>query len=109
MRDGIGREGFEEIKDLVDIIEVFNGKTFWPPINRKAWILAKTEKKAMGVGSDSHQAETIGKTFIEIDDFNTPEEFLKNLENAKRTEKFLGFGVYARSMLALLKGLIRKS
>ncbi len=109
LRSGIGRKGFEKIKDLVDIIEVFNGKTFWPSINKKAWKLAKKNKIIMAAGSDSHQVETIGKTFNELESFKTPQEFLLNLKNAKRTEHFLGFKAYFRSLIAILKSLIRKS
>lgn len=108
IRAGIGEKGLEEIHDLIDIIEVFNGKTVFPSMNRKAWGYAKKHKFPMAAGSDSHQPGTIGETHNRIPDFQTPDELLQSLRQNKRTQEFLGLKVYVRSMWSLLKSLIRK-
>lgn len=108
-RSGIGGKGLREIEHLIDIVEVFNGKTFWPPSNRKAHAWAKSHKKPMAAGSDSHQVDTIGAVYNEIPDFQDPNDLVEKLKTAKRTEKFLGFQVYARSMMSLVKSIVRNT
>lgn len=106
IRSGIGKKGLGEIEDLIDIVEVFNGKTFWPPLNRRAYTWAKGHKKIMAAGSDSHQPQTIGAVFNEVSDFDGSNDLLQKLKNVKRTEQFLGFKVYVRSMISLIKSII---
>ncbi|MHB1001373.1 MAG: PHP domain-containing protein [Armatimonadota bacterium] len=79
-----------ECLHLIDIIEVFNAKTTLPIYNKIAARFAEKHGKAAAVGSDSHYLESIDMCVNEIDDFNTPEEFLENLRHAKLITKRSG-------------------
>jgi predicted metal-dependent phosphoesterase TrpH len=63
----------------VDIIEVFNARNHFSSCNQKAELLASQFDKLRSAGSDAHTAQEIGKTYIEMPDFDTKEDFLKSL------------------------------
>ena len=75
------REAIEKIKP--DMIEVFNPRTFMMQHNLKAMQYADEKNIPKIVGSDSHTRFEIGKTYIEMEDFYSKKEFMKNLKNAK--------------------------
>jgi predicted metal-dependent phosphoesterase TrpH len=102
----------DKIKDDIDIIEVFNSKIVFKSSNTKARKYAKKNKLLMGAGSDAHAAFQLGRTYILMDDFDTKEEFLKNLKDSKivgvRTtyKEFIKMGVYY--VKNLIKNLFKK-
>ena len=65
-----------------DIIEVFNSKCFSGG-NGMALRYAREKNILMGAGSDAHFPFQLGDAFIEIEEFNSKKEFLKNLKKAK--------------------------
>jgi predicted metal-dependent phosphoesterase TrpH len=67
------------IIDEVDIIEVFNARNYFPTCNTKAEVLATQFDKLRSAGSDAHTAQEIGKTYIEMPEFETKEDFLKSI------------------------------
>ena len=67
----------------MDAIEVFNGRVWQQGLNEKAREFAKKNNIIMGVGSDAHIAPEFGRTYVEMDRFDSPKEFLKNLKKAK--------------------------
>lgn len=67
------------IMDDVDIIEVFNARNHFPACNHKAELLAKQFNKLCGAGSDAHTANEIGKTFIEMPEFNNRDDFIYSI------------------------------
>ena len=75
----------ERIVDLaprIDIIETYNP---WcdAAANRAAAQLASELGKVAATGSDSHGIEEIGRSWMEMDDFDSPAEFLEKLARAK--------------------------
>jgi predicted metal-dependent phosphoesterase TrpH len=76
----------DEIKNLaeqVDIIEVFNARS---PLRRpaiKAEILAMKLDLPGTAGSDAHTAREIGRTYVEMPEFNSKDEFLQSLRKGK--------------------------
>lgn len=73
----------ESIVDSVDIIEVFNSRSLYPGITKKAKDLALRHNKIMSVGSDAHSPSEVGYAYVEMDDFNTQEDFLAALSKAR--------------------------
>jgi hypothetical protein len=69
----------EELADRVDIIEVFNSRSLFPGAERKARSLAQRHGKLISYGSDGHSPSEIGCAFVEMPDFNGPQEFLTSL------------------------------
>ncbi len=72
----------DEVK-RVDIIEVFNSRNIYVKDNQKALSLARENGFAMVVGSDAHLNSEVGRAYVELNSFNTPQEFLRNLHSAR--------------------------
>jgi predicted metal-dependent phosphoesterase TrpH len=68
-----------EILSQVDIIEAFNSRTPFSASIRRAEMLAKEHGKAASAGSDAHTLGEIGRAYVEMPEFNGPDDFLKSL------------------------------
>jgi hypothetical protein len=81
LRNNLRQEVLDELvsHDLVDGIEILNGKTSLRSLNDKASAYAAKHGLAMGAGSDAHVAEAIGAAYLEMPDFDSPEEFLSSM------------------------------
>jgi predicted metal-dependent phosphoesterase TrpH len=75
-------ERLVELATRVDIIEVYNP---WcePAANRAAAKLAAELGKVTATGSDSHGLQEIGRSWMEIDYFDGPADFLEKLAHAR--------------------------
>jgi len=71
------------IIDQVDIVEVFNARSLFPGIEKKAAELAHKYHKYKSAGTDAHSPLEIGYVHVEMDDFNTKEEYLDSLSKGK--------------------------
>ena len=69
----------EAVWDEVDIIEVNNARNLFSSWNRKAGKLASVKEKVRGAGSDAHSPWEIGRSYVEMENYTTREEFLVNL------------------------------
>ena len=69
--------------DLVDGIEVLNGKTSLKSLNKKALDYASEHDLAIGAGSDAHVAEAIGAAYMQMPDFDNPADFLKSVRSGQ--------------------------
>ena len=68
-----------EVLSQVDIIEAFNSRTpFFNSITR-AWKLAIEQGKAASAGSDAHTLGEIGRAYVEMPEFDGPDDFLNCL------------------------------
>jgi predicted metal-dependent phosphoesterase TrpH len=77
------RAGLEPIKGHIDIIEVYNAREL-PFQNRKlALEFAQKNNFRRSAGSDAHAISEIGKTYIEMPEFDGKETFLKALDQGK--------------------------
>lgn len=69
---------------LIDIIEVYNARTFYPPDNRSARRFAEEHRLLVCAASDAHTPEELGHTFVEMPQFDgTAKGFMKALRNAR--------------------------
>jgi len=66
-----------------DIIEVFNSRCVYVQDNEKARQLVKENNLLAGAGSDAHTNFEIGNAYVEIEEFESKKEFLKNLKIGK--------------------------
>jgi predicted metal-dependent phosphoesterase TrpH len=71
-----------ELAHRIDIIETYNA---WcePAENQAAAQLAKDLGKVIATGSDSHAASELGRSWMEIEDYTTPQDFLEKLRYAR--------------------------
>jgi len=68
-----------EILSQVDIIEAFNSRTPFSSSIRRAATLTKERGKAASAGSDAHTLGEIGRAYVEMSEFDGPDDFLNSL------------------------------
>jgi predicted metal-dependent phosphoesterase TrpH len=75
-------ERMAELAPRVDIIETYNA---WcdQRANRAAAELARELDKVGATGSDSHSADELGRSWMEMDGYTSPAEFLDSLRRAR--------------------------
>jgi predicted metal-dependent phosphoesterase TrpH len=81
-RSNFSAERIAELAGRIDIIETYNA---WcePAENQAAARLAKDLKKVSATGSDAHAASELGRSWMEIEDYTTPQDFLEKLRSAR--------------------------
>jgi predicted metal-dependent phosphoesterase TrpH len=81
-RSNFSAERIAELADRIDIIETYNA---WcePAENQAAARLARELDKVSATGSDAHAAGELGRSWMEIEDYTTPQDFLAKLRNAR--------------------------
>ena len=72
-----------EVLSQVDIIETFNSRTPFSNSITRAGKLAKEQGKAASAGSDAHTLGEIGRAYVEMPDFDGPDDFLNSLAQGK--------------------------
>ena len=66
-------------KGLVDAIEAHNAKTSLRSLNDRAREFGRANDLALGAGSDAHVPHALGAAFVEMPDFDGPQDFLAKL------------------------------
>jgi predicted metal-dependent phosphoesterase TrpH len=81
-RSNFRAERIVELADRIDIIETYNA---WcePAANQAAARLAGELGKVAATGSDSHAAHELGRSWMEIEDYMSPQDFLDKLRDAR--------------------------
>lgn len=72
-----------EVLSRVDIIETLNARTPSSSGIARARRLAREHGKAASAGSDAHTAGEIGRAYVEMPDFEGPEDFLSSLAQGR--------------------------
>ena len=93
----------DEIAADIDLMEVLNSRSPFPANTNKAHAFAEKHGLPGGAGSDAHTIFEIGNAYIEMPDFNTPEEFLKSVASGTIHGKRSGMLVHCFSLWARLK------
>jgi hypothetical protein len=99
----LNSEEFKKLAPQIDIIEVFNARVLAKPTNTKAENFAREHNLPGTAGSDAHSIGEIGNVFVELADFDSPQEFLTALKQAKITGKRSSPFVHFRSTWAKIK------
>ena len=73
----------QEILSQVDIIEAFNSRTPFSSSIAKAQKLALEQGKAASAGSDAHTLGEIGRAYVEMPEFDGPDNFLNCLAQGR--------------------------
>ena len=75
-------ERIVELADRIDIIETYNP---WcePAENHAAARLAAELNKVAATGSDAHAAQELGRSWMEIEEYTSPLDFLEKLRAAR--------------------------
>jgi predicted metal-dependent phosphoesterase TrpH len=68
---------------LLDAVEVINAKTSLRSLNERAAQFAQEFELAAGAGSDAHVPNALGAAYVEMPDFDGPQDFLAKLRLAR--------------------------
>ncbi len=77
------RHALEKILPDIDLIEVFNSRTLLLRDSARAFNLAQSHGLPGTVGSDAHVIKEIGRSFVELPEFNDAEQFKLALGQGK--------------------------
>lgn len=90
-------EQLRALIERIDAVEIFNARELAASSNAKALAFAVAHAKPGGVGSDSHRAWELGRAYVEIADFTTPQELLEALRQGTVTGKLSGMAMHVRT------------
>jgi len=82
-RSVIKPDALERVKHDVDAIEGFNCRNILARHDERARNLALSVAKPMTVGTDAHSPWELGGAALEMEDFETPQEFLDALQQGR--------------------------
>jgi predicted metal-dependent phosphoesterase TrpH len=82
-RSVIKKEALERIAHQVDAIEGFNCRNIMSRHDAAACEIAATHAKPLSVGSDAHSPLEVGGVHVEMEDFETPQEFIESLKQGR--------------------------
>jgi predicted metal-dependent phosphoesterase TrpH len=97
-RRHLAEAGIETIADLIDMVEVFNGRSE-EPANRRAEDLCDILGAAPGAGSDAHSLRELGCVYVEMEDFEGAQDFLAKLRGANIVRRRPKLLLMAEAML----------
>jgi hypothetical protein len=101
-------EMIDEIAKDIDLMEVLNARSPFPSNTNKSKAFAAKHGIPGGAGSDAHAVFEIGKAYIEIPEFNNPQEFLKAVTEGKIGGSRAGIFVHAYTVWAKTKHLLKR-
>lgn len=87
----------------VDIMEVFNARTALARDNRRAELLAAEHGLISVSASDSHTAHELGRSYVEMADFDSPQSFLDSLREGRLVKRQSSWFVHAFTRWAKLR------
>jgi predicted metal-dependent phosphoesterase TrpH len=95
-----------EVLSQVDIIETFNSRTPFSSSNARAGRLAKEQGKVASAGSDAHTLGEIGRAYVEMPEFDGPNDFLNSLAQGKIFGQKSSYLAHFASMWARIRNRI---
>jgi predicted metal-dependent phosphoesterase TrpH len=98
----------DEIVEEIDLMEIMNSRSPLPISNNRARRYAARHGIPGGAGSDAHTVNEIGHSYVEMPDFNSPQEFLESLKQGKIHGKRSGIFVHFFSTWATAKEKFRR-
>jgi predicted metal-dependent phosphoesterase TrpH len=106
-RRHLRRSTLEHVAPKLDIVEVFNAREVASSSNVRALEFAREHNLPGGVGSDSHRPIEIGRAYVDIASFTTPQELLVALREGAVTGTLSGFGIHVRTWVDISRKFMR--
>jgi predicted metal-dependent phosphoesterase TrpH len=102
-------KALDDIAADIDLMEVLNSRSPREANSKKARDFAAKHGIPGGAGSDAHSVYEIGNAYVEMAEFNNPEEFLRALARGTIKGKRSGIIVHVFSLWARFRGrLLRR-
>jgi predicted metal-dependent phosphoesterase TrpH len=96
-------KALERMLRFADIVEAYNSRSHMPGVSARIVKLAASRDLPVTAGSDAHTTDEIGSSYIEMEDYESPAEFLLSLRNGKVTSRSSNPVVHLASTLAKLR------
>jgi predicted metal-dependent phosphoesterase TrpH len=106
-RRHLRRSTLEQVAPKLDIVEVFNAREVASSSNVRALEFARQHSLPGGVGSDSHRPIEIGRAYVDVATFVTPQELLVALSEGKVTGTLSGMGIHVRTWIDIGRKFMR--
>ena len=87
----------------IGFMEVFNARVLFPRVNEKARRLARELDLAASAGSDAHSPWELGRAYVEMPEFEGPEDFLEALRKGEVVGRRSTRLVHLISLYAMLR------
>jgi predicted metal-dependent phosphoesterase TrpH len=97
----------ERVAPTLDIVEVFNAREVASASNLRALEFARQHSLPGGVGSDSHRPIEIGRAYVDVAPFVTPQELVVALREGKVTGTLSGLGIHVRTWVDIGRKFMR--
>ena len=97
----------ERVAPTLDIVEVFNAREVASASNLRALEFARQHSLPGGVGSDSHRPIEIGRAYVDVAPFVTPQELVVALRDGKVTGTLSGLGIHVRTWVDIGRKFMR--
>src|SRR5207237_1100653 len=78
-RRSLAEDAVERLRGSIDIVEVFNGRSTAAG-NRRAEDLCAILGTPAGAGSDAHSLAELGRVYVELEEFDGAQDFLRKLD-----------------------------
>lgn len=72
----------------IDFVEVMNARNLFKGDDKKALEFARKYQITPIIGADAHTRFEVNSAYMEIDDFNSPSEFLTAVKNGRMVKKY---------------------
>ena len=102
-RRHLRRAALERVARSVDAIEVFNAREAFGGDNRRALAFAVAHALPGGAGSDAHRPNEIGRAYVAVAPFETPQAFLRELRSGEITGTLSGLRAHLRTRYDVLR------
>ena len=106
-RRHLRRSVLDRVASKLDIVEVFNAREVASSSNVRALEFARQHNLPGGVGSDSHRPIEIGRAYVDVTHFVTPQELLVALREGKVTGTLSGFAIHVRTWVDIARKFMR--
>ena len=106
-RRHLHRSALERLAAKLDIVEVFNAREVASSSNVRALEFARQHSLPGGVGSDSHRPIEIGRAYVDVAPFVTPQELLIALREGQVTGTLSGLGIHVRTWVDIGRKFMR--
>ncbi|HET9946743.1 MAG TPA: PHP domain-containing protein [Patescibacteria group bacterium] len=94
LRHGIGLENVMKSANNIDIFEVFNARVILKNQNTQAKNVAESMGFLKGLGSDAHNSQALGYSYVTISSFPTKQTFKKTLSDGIFHTQYLPFSAF---------------
>lgn len=103
LRRGVGEKVICEIREYIDVVEVFNARSPLAQFSRKARRFAEKHNLPQSAGSDAHTPGEIGNAYVEMPEFTDKESFLESLRQGKINGHLSSPFVHFNSLARILR------